>query len=107
MEQTLTPAISVEQLYQEHHQPILRYLDRLVSDRETAEDLCQDTFIKALRHWNELEQQALARSCLYRIAKNTAYDYLRRRRREASTPLTDEHGDFCISPQKDATNGIV
>ena len=48
-------------------------------------------FIKALRHWNELEQAALARSWLYRIATNTAYDYLRRRRRAPSTPLTDEY----------------
>jgi RNA polymerase sigma-70 factor (ECF subfamily) len=91
MEQTLTPAITIEQLYHDHHQSIRRYLNRLVSDRETAEDLCQETFIKALRHWNELEQVAVARNWIYRIATNTAYDYLRRRRRVASTPLTDEH----------------
>jgi RNA polymerase sigma-70 factor, ECF subfamily len=91
MEQTLTPAISIEQLYHDYHQPIRRYLNRLVSDRETAEDLCQETFIKALRHWNELEQVAVARNWIYRIATNTAYDYLRRRRRLASTRLTDEH----------------
>jgi RNA polymerase sigma factor (sigma-70 family) len=91
MEQTVMPAITIEQLYHDHHQSILHYLNRLVSDRETAEDLCHETFIKALRHWNDLEQAALARNWLYRIAKNTAYDYLRRRRRVASTPLTDEH----------------
>src|SRR5688500_18305919 len=90
MEQTLT-LVTIEQLYQDHRQPILRYLDRLVSDRETAEDLCHETFTKALRHWKELEQVAVARSWLYRIATNTAYDYLRRRRRVAITPLTDEH----------------
>jgi RNA polymerase sigma-70 factor (ECF subfamily) len=91
MEQTLTPAIIIEQLYHDHHQPICRYLNRLVSDQETAEDLCHETFIKALRHWNELEHVALARSWLYRIATTTAYNYLRRRRPVASTPLTDEH----------------
>jgi RNA polymerase sigma-70 factor (ECF subfamily) len=91
MEQTLTPAISIEQLYHDHRQPILRYLDRLVSDREAAEDLCHETFIKALRHWNELEQATVAQSWLYRIATNTAYDYLRRRRRAASMRLTDKY----------------
>jgi RNA polymerase sigma-70 factor, ECF subfamily len=91
MDQMTLPATTIEQLYNDHHQPIHRYLDRLVSDRETAEDLCQEIFIKALRHWNELEHVAVAQSWLYRIATNTAYDYLRRRRRVASTPLTDEH----------------
>jgi RNA polymerase sigma-70 factor, ECF subfamily len=91
MEQILTSATTIEQLYHDHRQPLQRYLDRLVSDRETAEDLCHETFIKALRHWNELEQEALARNWLYRIATNTAYDYLRRRRRVAITPLTNEH----------------
>ena len=62
-----------------------------MSDWETAEDLCQETFIKALRHWNELEQAAVARSWLYRIATNTAYDYLRRRRRVECSRLIDEH----------------
>jgi hypothetical protein len=70
MEQTVTPATTIEQLYHHHHQPILHYLDRLVSDRETAEDLCHETFIKALWHWNELEQAALARSWLCRIARH-------------------------------------
>jgi RNA polymerase sigma-70 factor (ECF subfamily) len=91
MDQTVTLATTIELLYHEHHQPIRHYLNRLVSDWETAEDLCHETFIKALRHWNELEHAALARNWLYRIATNTAYDYLRRRQRVAITPLTDEH----------------
>jgi RNA polymerase sigma-70 factor, ECF subfamily len=51
MRPEMTPAQAIEQLYDEYHQPILRYLERLVRERETAEDLCQKTFLKALRHW--------------------------------------------------------
>ena len=90
MEQAHTPVITVEQLYHDHRQPILRYLNRLVRDPEMAEDLCQETFIKALRYWNELQQIAVARSWLYRIATNTAYDELRRRRRVAWSSLAEE-----------------
>ena len=53
MNQIISPAITIEQLYHEYHQPLGRYLARLVIDRETAEDLCHGTFIKALRHWDE------------------------------------------------------
>ena len=41
----------VELLYEEYQRPVLAYLTRLVSDREAAEDLCQETFIKAMRGW--------------------------------------------------------
>lgn len=89
MSLTIAPAITIEQLYDDHHQSLRRYLGRIVHDRETAEDVCHETFIKALRHWNERDQAASARSWLYRIATNTAYDHLRRQRRVAMTSLTD------------------
>ena len=37
--------------------------------------------MKALQHWDDCDQAASARGWLYRIAKNTAYDHLRRQRR--------------------------
>jgi RNA polymerase sigma-70 factor (ECF subfamily) len=82
---------SIEQLYQEHHQPLRRYLARLVDDRTTAEDLCHESFVKALQHWDDRDQAGRARGWLYRIATNTAYDHLRRQRRVAMTPLTGTH----------------
>jgi RNA polymerase sigma-70 factor (ECF subfamily) len=91
MNQILSPAITIEQLYHEYHQPLGRYLARLVIDRETAEDLCHETFIKALCHWSERDQAGNVRGWLYRIATNTAIDHLRRQCRVASTPLTETH----------------
>ena len=82
---------SIEQLYHEYHQPLRRYLERLVDDRTTAEDLCHESFVKVLQHWDDRDQAASARAWLYRIATNTAYDHLRRQRRVAMTPLTDKH----------------
>src|SRR3712207_3045731 len=93
-----TSTSAIEQLYHEYHQPIQRYLERLVGQHETAEDLAHETFIKALRHWDQHDPAAPARGWLYRIATNTAYDYLRRRQRVAMTPLTDEHATTCIAP---------
>ena len=82
----------VELLYEEYQRPMLAYLTRLVSDREAAEDLCQETFIKAMRGWEGREPSASVAAWLYRIATNTAYDYLRRRRRIRFTPLMDVDG---------------
>ena len=79
----------IELLYEEHQRALLSYLTRLVSDREAAEDLCQETFIKALRAWPQRDPAASVGAWLYRIATNTAYDYLRRRRRIRFMPLMD------------------
>ncbi|GAB4210769.1 MAG: RNA polymerase sigma factor RpoE [Roseiflexaceae bacterium] len=90
----------VAMLYEDYQRPVLAYLTRLVSDRETAEDLCQETFIKALRGWETRDPQASVTAWLYRIATNTAYDHLRRRRRIRFTPLNDtDNPSFEDSPE--------
>jgi RNA polymerase sigma-70 factor, ECF subfamily len=77
----------VEQLYMTHHRPITAYLARIVGDHDAAEDLCHETFLKALRAWPQHDPQASAVGWLYRIASNAAYDSLRRRRAQRCTSL--------------------
>jgi RNA polymerase sigma-70 factor (ECF subfamily) len=84
-----TDKVSIDRLYREYQQPILRYLIRLTSERDVAEDLCQDTFLKVIRSWAQHDQQASLTAWVYRIATNTAYDYLRRRRRIRFLPLQE------------------
>jgi RNA polymerase sigma-70 factor (ECF subfamily) len=83
------PGACIELLYEEYQRPVLAYLTRLVSDREAAEDLCQETFIKAMRGWEGRDPTASVAAWIYRIATNTAYDFLRRRRRIRFMPLLD------------------
>jgi RNA polymerase sigma-70 factor (ECF subfamily) len=90
---------AIEQLYHDYHQPILRYLERLVSQRELAEDLAQETFLKAFRAWHQHESPETLRGWLYRIATNTAYDHLRRQRRLLMLPLTDMQASVLSAPQ--------
>jgi RNA polymerase sigma-70 factor (ECF subfamily) len=85
--------MAIEMLYTEHQHNLMLFLNRLVSDRETAEDLCQETFIKALRGWDKRDTANSPAAWLFRIARNTAYDELRRRRLIAFLPLNDE-GDL-------------
>src|SRR5215470_9466038 len=80
---------AVERLYHQHYRPLLAYLTRLVGDREAAEDLCQETFLKALRSWAQHDPAASPLAWLYRIATNSAYDHLRRRRHVALAPLAE------------------
>jgi RNA polymerase sigma-70 factor (ECF subfamily) len=86
---TDTAGAEIADLYQHYWRPLLAYLTRIVRDRDTAEELCHDSFVKVLRHWPQRDQQQDARAWLYRIATNTAYDELRRWRRRPCVPLPD------------------
>jgi RNA polymerase sigma-70 factor (ECF subfamily) len=78
-----------EQLFAEYYGDIVAYLCRLVGDQKQAEDLAQDAFLKAYRALDRLPVEANTRAWLYRIATNTALDWLRRRRLISWFPLFD------------------
>jgi RNA polymerase sigma-70 factor (ECF subfamily) len=80
---------AIETLYRTQYGPLLAHLTRLVGDHAAAEDLCHETFLKALRSWDRQAEVINANAWLHRIATNTAYDYLRRRRRVRFTVLDD------------------
>lgn len=87
---------SFSQLYRELHPKILRYMNRLVG-RESADDLTQEVFLRALRGLESFEGRASPATWLYRIASNVAIDFyrsasFRHRRSEASLPDAGESG---------------
>lgn len=72
--------VAFERLFDRYHAPILNYLHRMVYDRATAEDLTQDTFIKAYRALPNTNHDLAFKAWLYRIATNTAITHLRRKK---------------------------
>ena len=65
------------------HQPVVyRAAWLILRDRDAAEDVAQDTFIRAFRNAHRIEAEADPRPWLYRIAVNLALNRLRSRRRE-------------------------
>lgn len=81
---------SLEQLYNIYRAPLAGFLRRIVGDAETAEDLCHETFMKAMRALAVSPPPQNARAWLYRIATNVAYDHLRRGRVRKMVWLADE-----------------
>jgi RNA polymerase sigma-70 factor (ECF subfamily) len=83
---------SFEDIYDQFKTPIFNYIYHLVGNREQADDLTQDTFLKAFKALSKMDQNLKVSAWLYRIATNTAYDALRRRKLIAWTPWQElEH----------------
>lgn len=62
---------------------------RIVGNVADAQDLTQETFIKALQRQEQLRDLEKSAQWLSRIASNTAIDFLRRNRRASWTDLDD------------------
>ncbi len=80
---------SFERIYDEFKTPIFNYIYHLVGDREQADDLTQDTFLKAFKALPKMDASLKLSAWLYRIATNTAYDALRRRKLIVWLPWQD------------------
>lgn len=63
-------------------QQIFTLIVRMVSSPEDAEELTQDTFMKAFRHLGSFTGGSSFSTWIYRIAYNTALSALRKRREE-------------------------
>ena len=73
---------SLRQVFDTEESPLLRYAYGLVGQRETAEDLVQDAFLKLHAHWEEVSHP---RAWLFRCIRNLALNHIRDHKRE--TPM--------------------
>ncbi len=85
------------QYHAEFEQEMLPYTDALftyalylTNDREQAQDLLQDTYMKAYRYYGKFERGTNARAWLYRILRNTFINEYRRVQRLPDLVQFDE-----------------
>ena len=72
-------------LVDKYRRKITRLLSRMVRDADEIEDIAQETFIKAYRALPQFRGDAAFYTWLYRIAVNTAKNYLASRKRSMPT----------------------
>ena len=86
-----------------HREPIFRYIRGIVRDSAAAEDLTQETLLRAHRKQATLEDPAKLGTWLYRIATNTCLQMLRKRRGkpvEFSEKIHSMQGTTSPSPER-------
>ena len=67
------------ELVRRYERPVFSLIFRMVRDRELAEDLAQETFVKALNAIDSYRPEFKFSSWIFKIANNAAIDHLRRR----------------------------
>ncbi len=69
-----------EELVRRYDRKLLRIAQHVTNNREDAEDVVQESFLKAFQHLNQFHETAQFSTWLYRIALNESLQRLRRRR---------------------------
>ncbi len=88
------------QLVEAYQDKIYGYASRMLGDPDEAEDVAQETFVRAYRSLPHFRGAASFHTWLYRIASNLAIDVARRNRRQSTgnfsldEPLESEEGDY-------------
>jgi RNA polymerase sigma-70 factor (ECF subfamily) len=82
-----------EQILRRYQRPVLGFLYRLTGDFQLAEDLAQETFVKAFRSLAAFDTTRRLSSWLFRIAHNTGMDALRKRKPTVSLDSVEAAAD--------------
>jgi len=94
------------ELIRRYERPVFSLIYRMVRDRELAEDLAQETFVKVLNAIDSYRPEYKFSSWIFKIANNASIDHLRRREldtlslegaRDATTPERAEATALQIS----------
>ena len=82
----------ITELYTVYRAELLKYCCMICGNAGDAEDLLQETFMKALSHLDLLEEleEKERRAWLYKVARNLFYDSCRRRMTEQNHPMQAE-----------------
>ena len=77
-----TLAGQFEEVVEKYQKDIINFHYRLIGSRFEAEDLAQDTFIKAYKNFKSLKEPEKIKGWLFSIARNTAMDFFRKNKKK-------------------------
>jgi RNA polymerase sigma-70 factor (TIGR02960 family) len=110
-----TAEVAFSALTERHRRELHVHCYRMLGSFEEAEDLVQETFLRAWRHRSGANRGSALRAWLYRIATNACLDALRRRKRSdvvtyADLPWLQPYPDRLldeVAPREEEPDAVV
>jgi RNA polymerase sigma-70 factor (ECF subfamily) len=92
-------------IFDRYSRPVLSFIFDMVGDRSLAEDLAQETFVRAYRGLDSLREETKLSTWLFAIAKNCAREQLRTRRRHEGNVELDAAPAFELHDKSRTPSG--
>ncbi|BCB04579.1 RNA polymerase sigma factor SigX [Bacillus sp. KH172YL63] len=70
-----------EKLYADYHQDVYQFLVYMVQNKQLAEDLVQEVYIRVLKSHANFQGKSTEKTWLFSIAKNVAIDHFRKQKK--------------------------
>ena len=71
--------LEFSRLYEKYHADLFQFLFYMVNNRELAEDLVQEVYIKVLKSYDRFEGKSSEKTWMFSIARNVAIDFFRKK----------------------------
>ncbi|EKN67409.1 RNA polymerase sigma factor SigX [Schinkia azotoformans] len=79
-----------QRFYDLYHYDLFQFLFYMVKNREQAEDLVQEVYIKVLQSYDRFEGRSSEKTWLFSIARHVAIDWFRKQKRTADGNAIDD-----------------
>lgn len=80
-------------IFERYARPVLSFIYDLVGQRDLAEELTQETFVRAYKNLKSVRDETKLASWLFGIGRNVAREAIRARRRESQNVFETEFSD--------------
>lgn len=80
-------------IFERYARPVLSFIYDIVGQRDLAEELTQETFVRAYKNLNGVRDETKLASWLFGIGRNVAREAIRARRRESQNVLEADFSD--------------
>ena len=86
-----------QELTHRYIRPIFNFVRRYAQAEDVAEDMAQDTFFKVWKNIHQYKKGMKFRPWLYTIARNTALDYIKKKKAISFSELDNDDNDMTFA----------
>jgi RNA polymerase sigma-70 factor, ECF subfamily len=94
-------------LYSKYRGALFRYVNGIITSREEAEELVQETYLRVMRRSQVTNFEFSARNYLFETATNLARDHIRRRRHRRHDSLNETRDDVPDTAQREPDHQLA
>lgn len=92
--------MDIEKIYRIYFDDLYRFLLYLCKNKEVAQDICSEVFIKSMKSIEKIEDSKV-KSYLFQVGKNTYYNYYKRNKKILLTESIEDFDLALVSFEKD------
>lgn len=97
----------LENIWRQHHDQLLAFISKRIKNRDDAEDILQEVFIKILSNIEKLKDSSKLQSWIFQITRNAIVDYIRKKKfQELEAEISDIEEETDKTAMNEATGWI-